>query len=279
MTRRQKFWLQRLFTYAALLVICGALLFPFLWMISTSLKDATEIFSPVPRWIPSNITFKHYVSIWNETPFPTYLKNSFIVASATTVVTLFLSTFLAYGISRYKFVGRIFLSRMLLITQMFPVVLMIIPIFMIFIRLALIDTYAALVITYCTFALPFATLMMKSYFDSLPTDLEKAALVDGCTPISALYRIVLPLSAPGIAAVGLFAFILSWQEFIIALTLTRTTAMRTLPVGISMMIGFREVLWGSLMAGSVIVTLPVVILFIYFQKYLITGLTMGSVKH
>ena len=278
MTRKQRFYLKRVFTYTALGVVTVGLLFPFLWMVSTSLKGPTEIFSPNPNWIPKKITFEHYRTIWNETPFPTYFKNSMIVAVATSAITLLIGTFLAYGLARYRFRGRRVLENTLIITQMFPLVLMIIPIFLIFIRLSLLNTYTALIIAYCTFALPFATLMLKSYFEALPPDLEEAALIDGCTPVSALFRLVLPLSAPGIAAVGLFAFILAWQEFLIALTITRTTDMRTLPVGISMMIGFREVLWGPLMAGSVIIALPVVILFTYFQKYLISGLTMGAVK-
>lgn len=278
MTRKQRFYLKRVFTYTALGVVTVGLLFPFLWMVSTSLKGPTEIFSPNPNWIPKKITFEHYRTIWNETPFPTYFKNSMIVAVATSAITLLIGTFLAYGLARYRFRGRRVLENTLIITQMFPLVLMIIPIFLIFIRLSLLNTYTALIIAYCTFALPFATLMLKSYFEALPPDLEEAALIDGCTPVSALFRVVLPLSAPGIAAVGLFAFILAWQEFLIALTITHTTDMRTLPVGISMMIGFREVLWGPLMAGSVIIALPVVILFTYFQKYLISGLTMGAVK-
>ena len=278
MTRKQRFYLKRVFTYTALGVVTVGLLFPFLWMVSTSLKGPTEIFSPNPNWIPKKITFEHYRTIWNETPFPTYFKNSMIVAVATSAITLLIGTFLAYGLARYRFRGRRVLENTLIITQMFPLVLMIIPIFLIFIRLSLLNTYTALIIAYCTFALPFATLMLKSYFEALPPDVDEAALFDGCSPVSALFRLVLPLSAPGIAAVGLFAFILAWQEFLIALTITRTTDMRTLPVGISMMIGFREVLWGPLMAGSVIIALPVVILFTYFQKYLISGLTMGAVK-
>lgn len=278
MSRQQRFYLKRIFTYVALSIVTVCLLFPFLWMVSTSLKGPTEIFSPTPNWIPKRITFEHYRSIWTETPFPIYFKNSLIVSSATAGITLLVGTFLAYGLARFKFKGRRVLENTLLVTQMFPLVLMIIPIFLIFIRLSLLNTYTALIIAYCTFALPFATMMLKSYFEALPKDLEEAALIDGCTPVSALARIVLPLAAPGIAAVGLFAFILAWQEFLIALTITRTTDMRTLPVGISMMIGFREVLWGPLMAGSVIIALPVVILFTYFQKYLISGLTMGAVK-
>ncbi len=264
--------------YIFITIITMALIFPFLWMLSTSLKGKTEIFSETPSWIPKKITFENYKSIWTEYPFPIYFKNSVIVAIGTTMVSLLISIFLAYGVSRFKFAGRNTITSTLLLTQMFPPVLLIIPIFMLFIDLKLIDTYPALIITYCTFAIPFSTLMLKSYFDGLPESLEEAALIDGCTPVSALFRIVVPLAAPGIVAVGLFSFILSWQEFMFALTLTRTTSMRTIPVGINMLIGFREVLWGPLMAGSVIVTLPVVILFLYFQTYLVSGMTMGAVK-
>ncbi len=264
--------------YIFITIITIALISPFLWMLSTSLKGKTEIFSETPSWIPKKITFENYKSIWTEYSLPIYFKNSVIVAIGTTMISLLISIFLAYGVSRFKFVGRNAITSTLLLTQMFPPVLLIIPIFMLFIDLRLIDTYSALIITYCTFAIPFATLMLKSYFDGLPESLEEAALIDGCTPVSALFRIVVPLAIPGIVAVGLFSFILSWQEFMFALTLTRTTNMRTIPVGLNMLIGFREVLWGPLMAGSVIVTLPVVILFLYFQAYLVSGMTMGAVK-
>ena len=154
MTRKQRFYLKRVFTYTALGVVTVGLLFPFLWMVSTSLKGPTEIFSPNPNWIPKKITFEHYRTIWNETPFPTYFKNSMIVAVATSAITLLIGTFLAYGLARYRFRGRRVLENTLIITQMFPLVLMIIPIFLIFIRLSLLNTYTALIIAYCTFALP-----------------------------------------------------------------------------------------------------------------------------
>lgn len=278
MLSRRRLIYKRFFVYIAITFFTLMLIFPFFWMFSTSLKGPEEIFSEEINWIPEKISIQNYDYIWNETPFPVYLKNSLIVSVATTLISLLISTFLAYGISRYRFWGRQLVSNTLLLTQMFPPVLLLIPIFKVFIKLGLLNTYAALVITYCTFAIPFSALMLKSFFDSLPKELEEAAMIDGCTPISALFRIVLPLSAPGIAAVGLFSFILSWQEFLFALTLTRTTEMRTLPVGINMLVGFREVLWGPLMAGSTLVTLPVVILFVYFQKYLISGMTMGAVK-
>lgn len=278
MTSKSKLIWQRVFLYTVLTAATLVLIFPFLWMISTSLKHSNEIFTPTPQWIPSSVTFSNYVELWTTTPFPTYFRNSVVVAVATTLITLFISTFFAYGLSRFRFKGRRIMLNMLLVSQMFPLVLLIIPIYIIFIRLDLMDSYGSLIIAYCTFAIPFGTLMLKSYFDGLPPETEEAALMDGCSPVGAIFRVVIPLAAPAIAAVGLFSFILSWQEFIFALTLTNSESMRTLPVGISLMVGNREVLWGMLMAASTLVTLPVVFLFIYFQKYLVSGMTMGAVK-
>ena len=264
--------------YVLISVITILLIFPFLWMVSTALKDKSEIFSVVPRLIPRKISFENFRSMWIDSRFYIYFLNSLIVAISTTVVSIIFSTFLAYGISRFKFRGRKIVFNLMIFTQMFPLSLLIITIYIVFIKIKLYDSLIGLVVAYCTFAIPFATMMLKAYFDGLPVELEEAAAIDGCTPISTIFRIVIPLSAPGIVAMGLFAFILAWQEFMIALTLIRTTEMRTMPVAITMMVGAREVFWGPLMAATTVTTIPVVILFIYFQKYMISGMTMGAVK-
>lgn len=276
--RGRKLLIKRIMIYTTITTATLILIFPFFWMISTSLKESQDIFTKIPEWIPKNITLENFTNLFTNTNFPIYFKNSLIVSISTTIVTLIVSIFFAYGLSRFKFRGRGMFLNTLVVSQMFPLVMLIIPIFAMFIKFDMTDTYISLVISYCTFAVPFCTLMMKSYFDGLSSDIEEAAFIDGCTPIGAIFRIVLPLSAPGIAAVGLFAFILSWQEFIFALTLTNSEEMRTLPVGISLMVGNREVLWGQLMAASTMVTVPVVFLFIYFQKHLISGMTLGGVK-
>ena len=208
----------------------------------------------------------------------TYVKNSMIVATATTAISLLFATFFAYGVSRFRFRGKVMVFNLLILTQMFPLPLMIITIYVAFARIGLNNSLPGLVIAYCTFSIPFATLMLKSYFDGLPLELEESASIDGCNPIQTIFRIVLPLSAPAVAAMGLFSFILAWQEFMMSLTLINSTALRTLPVGIALMVGYREIMWGPLMAGTVVITVPVVVLFVYFQKYLITGMTMGAVK-
>ena len=142
----------------------------------------------------------------------------------------------------------------------------------------MLDSYPALIISHCTFAMPFAIIMLKSFFDDLPIELEEAAAIDGCTPLRTIFKVIIPISGPAIAAMGIYAFILSWQEYMMSMTLIRSEGMRTVPVLLSMMIGFMEVSWGPLMAGATFITLPVVAVFIYFQKYMISGMTLGALK-
>ncbi len=268
----------RTFTYIAISIITIFFVFPFLWMVSTSIKPATEIFTPVPTIIPRASTVANYIYIFAKTIFPTTLKNSVIVAVSTTAVTLVFSVFFAYGLARFRFKGRTFVLNLLILTQMFPLSLLIIVIFTIFVKLNLIDNYIALIVSHCTFAIPFSTIMLKSYFDDMPIELEEAAAIDGCTPYGTIFRIVIPLASPAIVAMGIFAYILSWGEYMMSLSLIRSEAMRTVPVQLSFMIGFMEVQWGPLMAAATVITLPVVIVFIFFQKYMISGMTMGAVK-
>lgn len=270
--------LQKTGIYIAISFITLVLVFPFLWMVCTALKERSEMFASVPTFLPKVVTFENFRSMWFDYKFYNYLRNSVIVTFSTTLVSLLFSTFMAYGISRFRFRGRTAVFDLLILTQMFPTPLLILTIYVTFANIGLIDSHLGLVISYCTFAIPFATMMLKSSFDGLPVELEEAASIDGCSVLGTIFKIVFPISAPAIVAMGLFCFILSWQEFMMALTLIRTTDMRTLPVGIQMMVGFRDIMWGPLMAGTTAVTLPVVFLFIFFQKYLVTGMTMGAVK-
>lgn len=275
---RRRRLIRQFIVVSLLIIVVVVLLFPFLWMVSTSLKPPEEVFTPRPRWIPLNPTLRNFVNILGETPFPRYFLNSVVVAFVTMLLALVVTVFAGYALSRYRFRGKQAFSLWLLVSQMFPPMLLVIPIFVLMLKLGLYNTYASLIITYGTFALPFSTWMLKAYFDTVPLDLEEAAMVDGCTRLQALARVVLPLAAPGIVTVALFVFILAWQEYMFALTLTRTTDMRTLPVGISLFLGEYRVLWGSLMAGSVVVTAPVILLFSYLQRYIVQGLTLGAVK-
>lgn len=276
MSHRRK--IRQIIVIVLLSIVVIGLIFPFVWMLSTAFKPPEEIFTERPRWIPENPTYQNFFHILKETAFPRYFLNSVLVAFITMVVALVATVFAGYALSRYNFRGKGAFSLWLLVSQMFPPVLLIIPIFVFMLKLGLVNTYASLIITYATFALPFSTWMLKAYFDTVPMDLEDAAKVDGCNQIQALARVTLPLAAPGIVTVALFIFILAWQEYMFALTLTRTTEMRTLPVGISLFLGEYRVLWGSLMAGSVVVTAPVVVFFVYLQRYIVQGLTLGAVK-
>jgi len=264
--------------YISLSAIMIILVFPFIWMTSTAFKSSSDIFSAIPTLIPQPIYLGNFYRMWVESKFYIYVINSVIVAVSTTVIAVFFSTLSAYSLARFKYKGRALFMNLLLIAQMFPMPLLIISIYIIFVRLALVDSLVGLVIAYCTFAIPFSIIMLKSYFDSLPIELEESAAIDGCSPLGTIFRIVVPLSAPAITATGLFAFILAWQEFLIALTVTRTTEIRTITVAINLMVGFREIFWGPLMAATFTITLPVVVLFVYFQKHFISGMTLGAVK-
>ena len=215
--KRRKELLGKAGIYVSLSAITLLLIFPFVWMISTSLKDKNEMFSATPTLFPKQITLENYRSMWFDYGFGTYLRNSLTVAVSTTLITLLVATFLAYGISRFRFRGKKVVFNLLILTQMFPLPLLIITIYVVFAQLGLTDSLIGLVLSYCTFAVPFAT----------------------------IFRVVLPLSAPSVAAMGLFSFILAWQEFMMSLTLIRSPALRTLPVGITLMVGFRDIMWGS----------------------------------
>jgi ABC-type glycerol-3-phosphate transport system permease component len=276
MARRKK--IRQIIVLALLVAVVVLMIFPFIWMLSTSIKPPEEIFTQVPRWVPLRPTLDNFKNILFNTSFPRYFLNSVVVGLVTMLVALAVTVFAGYALSRYNFRGKNIFSMWLLVSQMFPPVLLIIPIFVFMLKLGLFNTYASLIITYATFALPFSTWMLKAYFDTVPIDLEEAAKVDGCNQVQALTKIILPLAAPGIVTVALFIFVLAWHEYMFALTLTSTTEMRTLPVGISLFLGEYRTLWGSLMAGSVVVTAPVVVFFVYLQRYIVQGLTLGAVK-
>lgn len=266
-------------TYALLIIICIGFIIPFLWMISTSFKQPDEVFSPTPKWLPREFSFKNYVGIWKDTFFAVYFKNSIIISIITMIIAIIIATLSGYGISRFRFKGKLLFSIILIVVQIFPGMLMIIPLFTIMNKLHLINTYAALVIAYATFAVPFCTWMLKGYFDTIPVSMEEAALIDGCNRLQVLYKIIIPLALPGIVAVAMFAFVLSWQEYLFALTLTRSEGMRTLTLGIAMMQGEHgRVNWGQIMAGSTIACIPGMVIFLWLEKYLIQGFTMGGVK-
>ena len=279
MTRAQKRQYSKIGYTFAILILTVVLILPFLWMVSTSFKEADEIFQEIPKWLPSEFSFKNYGEIWNRGYFKTYFVNSLIVSFATMGVSLVVAMFAGYGISRFRFHGRFFFSALLIVVQMFPSMLLLIPMYMIMSKLGLLNTHLSMIIAYTTFAMPFCAWMIKGYFDTIPVSLEEAARIDGCSRLRILFGIIVPLAAPGIVTVAMFAFILSWQEYMYALTFARTEGMRTITVGIALMQGQHgSVNWGQIMAGSVLACLPGLLLFTYLEKYLVQGFTMGAVK-
>lgn len=271
-------WLRRV----ALIVLAIFTLFPIYIVVSTAVKpldDVNDAFS----WFPSEITFEPFVEMWSTVPLVDYFVNSLIVCSIATVVSVVLAVLAGYAISRYAFVGRRFFSMTVLSTQLFPGILFLLPLFLIYVNvqnvigIELYGSYLGLIITYLTFALPFSIWMLAGYFDSIPRELEQAALVDGTSPVGALFRVVLPVARPGIVAVSVFAFVTAWGEVLFASVLTAGDT-KTLAIGLQEYVSRSTVYWNQLMAASIVVSLPVVVGFLACQRYLVRGLTAGSVK-
>ena len=265
--------------YLGLIAFSLGLVFPLLWMISTSFKPIEEIFTKIPRWIPKNPTFDNYTFLLLNTDYPVFFKNSIKISIITTAAALIVATFAGYSLSRFNFKGRAYFGVLIIAVQMFPYVLLVIPLFTVMRTLGLVDTHISLVIAYGTFALPFSAWMLKGYFDTIPISLEEAAIIDGCSRLQVLCRIVLPLAAPGLVAVAMFAFILAWQEYIYALAFTRSSHMRTLTIGLAMMQGQHgRISWGQIMAGSFIACIPPILVFTFLQRFIVQGFTRGAVK-
>jgi len=228
---------------------------------------------------PAHPSLKNFVDVMSEQPFGRWLVNSVIVSLLTTLLGVFLACTAAYAFSRFRFPGRGAGMLAFLVSQMFPGTLMLIPLFIIIVKwLGLGNTYAGLVIVYATTAIPFCVWMLKGYFDTIPIDIEESAVIDGASRQTIFIRIILPLAKPAIAITALFSFMTAWNEFILASVFLEAESMYTAPVGLRFFVGGFSSQWGFFAAGSVIVSLPVVVLFLYLQKYLISGLTAGSVK-
>lgn len=265
-------------TYLVLITSSIIVLFPILWMISTSVKTETEVFSIPPKWIPDNITFETFKSIWVDYPFGHYFLNTFFVVILATVVSLIFSTLAGYGASRFNFRGRGFFLTFLLVTQMFPSIMLLIPFYKIMSSLNMIDTLFSLVLTYISFTIPFCSWMMMGYFDSIPKELDQAAEIDGCGKFRTFWQVILPLTTPGIAATAIYSFIIGWNEYMFALVLITSETNKTLPVGIGQLVGQYKILWNDLMTSSIIASIPLIIMFLFMQKHFISSLTAGSVK-
>ncbi len=256
-----------------------AIVMPFLWLFLGSFKSSFELMQNQSQtlWI-KNPTLENYQRLFREYDFARYFLNSTIVAGVTAVFATSVSAFAGYSLARFTFAGKSFLSFLILLTQMIPVIATIIPLYLWFQWLHLLDTYWALIIAYNAFAIPFCTWLLRGFFMEIPKELEEAAEIDGAGQLGTFFRIVLPLSLPGLVATLIFSFILAWQEFLFAVTFTSKAELRTLTVGIAAMRGRDIVDWGLLNAGVVVSTVPLAALFAFVQRYLVKGLTAGAVK-
>lgn len=254
-------------------------MFPLGWLLSTSLKAKQFTISIPPQWIPNPVSIQSYLNVFSQMPFATYLANSLIVGLGTTLLSVVVGSLAAYGFSRYPFASSRVLLLGLLAGQMFPGVMLVIPFYILLRRVGLLDTRLSLVIANTSLALPFAVYMLKGFFDEVPRELEEAAFLDGCGRLQAFAIIALPLISPGLAASALMALAVAWDDYVFALTFISTDSKRTLAVGVvESFVGQFTVKWGELMAASILMALPVILAFVFLQRYLVQGLTAGAVK-
>ncbi len=264
--------------WAGMLLVLLVTLFPFYWMVNTSLKPQNEVFQSPPKFVSLSWTLAGYARVLATRAVGRYFWNSAVVSAGSTLLAMVLSALAAYGFSRFRMRWERPLILLLLFTQMLPGTLLIIPYFQLMAKLHLINTYLALILAYASFALPFSTWMLIGFFRSIPLELDEAAMVDGCGRIKAFWRVILPLSLPGLVAVGIFTFLLAWNAYVFALVLTTDPKMFPLSVGIANMMGEYQVIWNEMMAAAVLATLPVFILYGFLERYLVQGITAGAVK-
>jgi len=253
-------------------------LFPFYWIFITSFKTDLQIQRYTSIYWPNPWTIEQYQSLVNNTPFLTWFRNTVIVATTSTAISVLVAALAAYALARLKFTGGRLLTTLLLITYLLPGSLLFIPLYRILTDLGIINSYASLIFTYPTFLIPFATWVMLGYFRSIPVELEEAALIDGANRLTAFWRITLPLAAPALLSVTLFAFTNAWNEFLFAFVFITSDHLKTLPVGLQLLVFGDIYPWGRLMAASLLMAIPVVAVYIYAQRYLVEGITAGSVK-
>jgi multiple sugar transport system permease protein len=278
--------IRKLLLFALTLPLLGFIYFPILWLFSASISTRSELLSVPPHWIPQHPTFKNYLDILlpgasaseiSRTMAIT-LVNSLKVASAVTVICLVVGALAAYALVRISFRHNQTVMMGILGTRMIPEVSLIVPLFILATRLQLIDKPLVLIITYLTFSLPFAIWLLAAFFQTIPVDLEDAARIDGCSRVETLFRIIMPISTPGLVSTALFVFLLAWDEFFYALIFTNTLAAKTAPVAISEFVGRYVTDINAMMAGGMLVALPPVLLAMIFQRFIVSGLSAGAVK-
>jgi multiple sugar transport system permease protein len=264
--------------YAMLGLFVVAALFPLYWLLKVSVTPNDLLYSEGVRLWPTHTSLEHYGSVLAHGQFPLFFRNSVIVSSATALFASLLAAAAGYGFSRFQFAGKRLIVGLMLVTQMFPLVMIVAPIFRMLAPLGLTNSLAGLVLVYTAFNVPFATFLMQSFFDAIPKDLEEAAMLDGATRFAAAWRIIVPLTLPGLAATLGFVFTAAWSELLFALMLNSSSSAVTLPVGLLAFVSKFSVDFGQMMAAGVLALLPVCVFFVFIQRYLVQGLTAGAMK-
>ncbi len=270
--------LQLALIYAIILIFVVISVYPILRVLTISLRPGDNLLNESLRIIPKDATFDNYVKLFTEQPFLTWIRNSLFVTLIVTVIGVSLASTAGYAFSRFKFPGRKIGLLSLLITQMFPATMLLLPLFIMLSKLHLINTFLGLIIMYSATALPFCIWLMKGYYDTIPFSLEESASIDGASKILVFWRIVLPLASPALVISALFSFMAAWNEYIVAAQVLWYEDMFTIPLGLKSFQGNMTTEWGMYAAAALIISIPVIILFVTLSKWLVSGLTLGSVK-
>ncbi len=276
--KKKKSILSRIVIYTILAVITLITIYPIIRIISVSLRPGNLLLTTSLGLLPENATFESYRVLFFDRPFLRWMLNSFIVSISVTLLGVGLASTAGYAFSRYNFIGKKWGMISLITTQMFPVTMLLLPLFIMLVKLRIYDTFLGLIIIYSTTALPFCVWQMKGYYDTIPTSLEEAARIDGCTQFKAFYLIILPLASPALVITALFSFMSAWSEYLVAAVIISDRNLFTLPLGLKGFQSSYTTEWGLYAAGAVIVSIPIVILFLALSRFLVGGLTLGSVK-
>ena len=260
------------------LLLVFVCLFPFVWMGLSSIKTLGELYTVPPHWWPDTPTLANYAKVIFESNIPRYFLNSVIISVGATGLALILAIFASYGFARFDFKGKPFWQAFVLVGQLLPTAAIIVPLFITLRVLGLVNTYWGLILVYMIITLPLSVWMLTSYFRAIPVELEEAAIIDGSSRLGVLFRITLPLSLPGLVAVIVYAFVTTWNEFIFALCFATDSSVKTLPIGLSEFSTEFNTDWGAVMAASMVMTVPIALLFLVFQKLFVGGLTAGGLK-
>jgi ABC-type glycerol-3-phosphate transport system permease component len=268
----------RLPRWGAMAVLMLLVLGPLYWVTVSSLKSREEILRRTPTLIPESPTFDSFTQLFRATDYQTYLTNSFIVALLTAVFTVLVAFLGAYGLYRLRIPGGDTIAGLVLLSYMIPGTLLLVPLYQVFAQLRIVDTHMALILVNVAFTAPFCTWLLRGFLQAVPREVDEAAAVDGAGPVRTMLSVVLPLMAPGLATVAVYAFVYSWTEFVFASQLLVSDDLKTLPIGLSAIMGQYTVNWGLLMAGTVCTMVPAIVAFMFVGKYFVSGLTAGAVK-